>query len=144
MKRYSDRLNFSRAVRASIRKNGFQKRWIDSARLQALYDYRKAAAFVVAVLSVIEISDNRYIKEVLAECEAVLADEAVYVLGDEEDDVAESKRLTLSALRAREAIAHAGNICNNFMPGTMPKMIHEVVLRARDICDKAIKIGGII
>ena len=144
MKTYSSRLEFREAVRASIRKNGFQQKWIDGARVQALCDYRKAAAFVVAVLSVIEISDGRYIKEVLAECEAVLVDDVVYVLDGEGADEVESKMLKNSVSRAQEAIAHAGNICNNFMPGTMPERIHEVVLRARNICDEAIKINSVI
>jgi len=144
MKTYPSRLEFKGAVRASIRENGFQQEWIDSARVQALYDYRKAAAFAVAVLSVVEISDNRYIKEVIAECEAILADEVVYVLGSVEADAVESKKLKDSVFRAQDAVAHAGNICNNFMPGSVLERIHEVVLRARNICDEAIKINGLL
>jgi hypothetical protein len=112
--------------------------------VQALCDYRKAAAFAVAILSVVEISDNRYIEEVLAECEAILVDEVVYILDGGEVEAVESKRLKDSVSRAQEAIAHAGNICNNFMPGTIPEGIHEVVLRARNICDEAIKINSVI
>jgi hypothetical protein len=140
VKRYSDIKTFRENISARISEHGFYRSFMDEYHIQVLQDYRIAAAFAVGVLSLLEIEDEdrqKSINQVLSECEAVLADTSVYVLS-EQDNPDNSELLEATIRKADEAVAHASNICNNFAV-LFPEKIQVVVLKARDICELAMR-----
>ncbi|MFZ2153686.1 MAG: hypothetical protein WAV16_00450 [Candidatus Moraniibacteriota bacterium] len=104
-----------------------------------------AAAFALAVLSVVaemaEASERedfqKVVREVIAECNGILADDCVYILDDFEDR--ENSELLRTAInKALEAVTHAGNLCNNSVI-LFSGNIQELMMQVRDRCDLIIK-----
>lgn len=118
---------------------------IDESRIQELQNYRMAVAFAVPVLTAVEHEDEHYqacIRKIIDECEEVLKDESVYVIAGRRNPKL-SQRLEDAVEKARDAVAHAGNLCNNLMPcleKQIPENLFALGLQARDVCDRAIKI----
>ena len=140
MKRYPSRDDFRRNIVVSDEK-GFRQRLIDGYRVQVLQACRVAAAFVVAILSTAEITDEKLrqcMRELIVECEEVLNDDSVYVIIGRSNS-SFSRQLAEAVKKADLAISHAGNFCNNMVPVIVPEKIHKVILRARDICEDATK-----
>jgi hypothetical protein len=141
MRRYLGISDFRNAISALISEKGFQQRLIDEYHIQVLQDYRVAAAFLIPTLSMIELPDanhQKVISQIITQCEAILADDCVYMMTGDDSPVA-TTLLREAVIIADEAIIHAGNLCNNFVSGILPPKIHEIVLKARDICDTATK-----
>lgn len=141
MKRYSNREELREAIAMVIRGYGFQQRYIDECRIQALQERRIAASFAVAILSVAvetaEISGQddlkKVIERVIAECQMVLEDNSIYIQ-DNSENPENSRLLEDASEKALEAVSHAGNLCNNLLllfSGNMQK----IILQARDRCD---------
>ena len=140
MKRYPS-IDYYRQEIATWDSKGFRQRLIDGYHVQVLQACRTAVAFAVAIISVVEFPDKRlqaYALEVIAGCENILKDDSVYVVSGR-SSAKFSKQLQDAVRKAENAVVLAGNFCNNLVPGIVPEKIHEVLLRARDICDEAMK-----
>lgn len=126
----------------------FKQKRFDQYHIQVLQSYRLAVMFVVPLFHAIIIelvtgpmgneATLTILKKVLDECEVVAKNTKIYVL-DGSANKELSSRLKREVDLADEAICHAGNLCNNFVPGQLTKYTHELALRAHDICDAATK-----
>ena len=129
----------------NIKHGCFWQSVIDESRIWELQNYRMAAAFATPILITVEQVDKNYqacIRKTIDECEEVLKDESIYVVAGRVN-LKLSQKLRDAVEKARDAVAHAGNLCNNLMPGLekqIPENLFALGLRARDICDRAIKI----
>jgi hypothetical protein len=118
---------------------------IDESRIWELQNYQMAAAFTTPILITVEQMDEHYrvcIRKVINECEEVLKDESIYVVAGRGNPRL-SQKLGDAVEKARDAVAHAGNLCNNLIPcleKQIPENLFALGLRARDICDRAIRI----
>ncbi len=142
MKSFSSLADFRKFYIEVQNRTGFRQRVIDVYHVQVLQKYCVAAAFAIPVLKLVEDLDknlHQCISRVIDECEAVLADESIY-LASGKRNLRLSRHLEKQVRKADDAIVHAGNILNNMIP-LMPisERILLVGLRARDICDQATK-----
>lgn len=118
---------------------------IDESKIWEMQNYRTAVAFTVPILIAVENVDKNYqdcIRKFIDECEAVLKDESIYIIAGKGNPRL-SKKLRDAVEKARDAVAHASNLCNNLMPvleKQIPGNLFALGLRARDICDRAIRI----
>lgn len=126
-------------------KHGWWQSVIDESRIWELQNYRMAATFAVPIMITVEHVDKNYqscIREIIDECEKVLKDESIYIVAGKGNPKL-SQKLRNAVEKARDAVAHAGNLCNNLVPfleKQIPENLFALGLRARDICNRAIKI----
>lgn len=116
---------------------------IDTCNAQMLIEYRKVAAFAAGILSIIcfMINDERVSAsayEIAEKCKLVFKDDSLY-FACRPYGAALSEELKWEVEKAQNAVARAGNFCNNLVPGFLPEGIYEVVLECRNICDALIK-----
>lgn len=126
-------------------KHGFWQSVIDESRIWELQNYRMAAAFAVPILITVEQVDEHYqacIRKIIDKCEAVLKDESIYTVAGRKN-LKLSGKLRGAVIKARNAVAHAGNLCNELMCGLenrVPEKTMALITRVRDRCDRAVKI----
>lgn len=126
-------------------KHGFWQSVIDESKIWELQNYRMAAMFTVPILITVEQVDKNLqacIRKIIDECEEVLKDESLYIVAGKGNQKL-SRKLKDAVEKARDAVAHAGNVCNNLIPlleKQIPENLFALGLRARDICDRAIRI----
>ncbi|KKP68479.1 MAG: hypothetical protein UR66_C0005G0026 [Candidatus Moranbacteria bacterium GW2011_GWE1_35_17] len=140
MERYSSRIEFNKFTREYIKENGFHVDYIDVYHIQVLQDYRVAAIFASAILSLLETSDEnlkKIISQTIKECEAVSSDDSVYVMNGPAN-IESSDLLSDAVKKAAQAVAHAGNLLNNSIL-RFPEKLIDVVMKARNVCDSATK-----
>jgi hypothetical protein len=129
----------------SIKHGCYWQRVIDEYNIRVLQNYRIAAAFAVPILITVENVDKNLqacIRRIIDECEEVLKDESLYIVAGKRNPKL-SQKLGDAVEKASDAVAHAGNLCNNLIPyleNQIPANLFALGLRARDICDRAIKI----
>lgn len=147
MKMYPNVCVFRNEIQADD--NKFSQRVMDKFHIQVLQDYRIAAAFVVGMLKTFAMRKgivdginydeiNEFAKGVLSECNAVLADESIFIMNGRRNKKA-SKGLEEAVKKASDAVAHAGNFCNNPLPLLLRTRDEFMPLayQARELCDKA-------
>jgi len=130
---------------SSIKHGCYWQSEVDEYHIRVLQNYRMVAAFVVPTLTAAEQVDERYqacIRKIIDECEDVLKDESIYIVVGKGNPKL-SKKLEESVEGASNAIAHAGNLCNELMcalENRVPEKIMALITRARDMCNRAIRI----
>jgi hypothetical protein len=148
MERYSNRDEFRKSTGIFSLEHDWLQKFVDEHYIQALGERRVAAAFAVAILSVVaetpEISERgdslqKIIRDVVAECQSVLEDNSVYILDDFE--ISEnSKFLEGACQKALKTVSQAGNLCNNLpLCFSNNANTEKLILQARDMCDSATK-----
>ncbi len=142
-------LNFSTRyidiLKLNAKQRVFSQSRLDEYYVIALQNYRMAVAFTMPVLIIVENVDEKvqpYVREIINECEEMLANESIYIVTGKHN-LKLSKELRIVVERAAEVVAHAGNICNNIIPSLIGRISEETLsvgMRARDICDRSMKI----
>lgn len=142
MKIFPDIEAFRDYLYALTDKLGFKSELRDRQNIQALQDYRVALAFAIPILRLIKVADKRIqksIDEVAAECEEVFADKTIFIMDGRQSSKL-SEQLQEIIIKADRAVIHAGSICNNILPlQKLSEEILQIVLLARDLCDRATK-----
>lgn len=142
MRRYPDKKSFLDNIEARLHKGWKQSR-IDELNMQALQEYRIAAAFVVGALGVAyELVNNSELSEkaedIVKQCKEVLRDTSVYINDPLHRDKKFSNNLKDAVKKADEAVVCAGNFLNN-LTILFPEESQETLLEGRNICDSAFK-----
>ena len=136
MRSFSNLVDFWKFYVEVQNRAGFKQSVMNVYHIQVLQNYRVAAAFAVPVLKIMADMDKNSCTCILAvakECEEVLADKSVFVMNGKRNSEI-SKSLEKKVKKADDAVAHAGNICNN-VAVLFPENIQSLILEARDICD---------
>jgi hypothetical protein len=129
----------------NIKHGCFWQSVIDESRIWELQNYRMAAAFATPILITVEQVDKNYqacIRKIIDECEAVLKDESLYIIAGRGNPKL-SQKLRDAVEKARDAVAHVGNLSNELMcrlENQVPEKIMALITRVRDRCNQAIRI----